>query len=173
MNIGRSSSAKQIRRFFRFPRSASIAFIISFFIATPSLAHHSFTALYDYDVSVTLLGNVSKIDYINPHIFFNVDVTEDGELVTYRIETMQANLARSYDFHADTMAVGDPVEVTGWVGHTNPTALGGQELVLKDGTVFLLRTDGASPGNPRNRDMFGFIGEVRTPSPAERMAAAE
>lgn len=136
-----------------------------------AVAHHSFTALYDYDSTLTILGKVSKIDYINPHIFFNVDVEEDGEVTTYRIETMQANLARSYDFRADTMAVGDPVEVTGWTGHNDVTDMGGQELVLRDGTVFMLRTQGASPGNPANRAQFGFIGEVRSPSPEEQMAA--
>lgn len=149
--------------------AASLAAIL---FASSALSHHSFRALYDYDQSITILGTVSKIDYINPHIFFNVDVEEEGETVTYRIETMQANLARSYDFHADTMAVGDPVEVSAWIGHNEKTSLGGQELVLKDGTVFMLRTQGASPGNPQNRDQFGFIGETRSPSPAEQMAAA-
>ena len=48
-------------------------------------AHHSFRALYDYDSSQTILGHISKIDFINPHVFFNVDVNEDGETVTYRI----------------------------------------------------------------------------------------
>ena len=132
-------------------------------------AHHSFRALYDYDSSQTILGHISKIDFINPHVFFNVDVNEDGETVTYRIETMQANLARSYDFHEDTMAIGDPVEVTAWNAHDGSTDMGGKELVLSDGTVFLLRTEGASPGSPQNRHMFGFIGETRSPSPAERL----
>lgn len=136
-------------------------------------AHHSFRALYDYNTSITILGKVSKIDYINPHIFFNVDVEADGETTTYRIETMQANLARSYDFHKDTMAVGDPVEVIGWVGIRNEKELGGQELVLRDGTVFRLRTQGASPGNPKNRALFGFIGETRSPSPEERMGESD
>lgn len=137
----------------------------------PSLAnaHHSFRALYDYDSSITILGKVSKIDYINPHIFFNVDVEADGETTTYRIETMQANLARSYDFHKDTMAVGDPVEVIGWTGIRDGTELGGQELILRDGTVFKLRSQGASPGNPKNKALFGFVGETRSPSPEERM----
>ncbi len=134
-------------------------------------AHHSFRALYDYEKDITILGTVSQIDFVNPHVHFNVDVVEDGKTNTYRIETMQANLARSYDFEADSMAVGDPVEVTAWVGHTNEFALGGQELVLKDGTVFKLRTVGASPGNPNNRPLFGFIGETRSPSPQERFEA--
>lgn len=151
--------------------SAALAMsITAILFSSSALSHHSFRALYDYDESITILGTVSQIDYINPHIFFNVDVEENGEVVTYRIETMQANLARSYDFHADTMAVGDPVEVSAWVGHNEKTSLGGQELVLKDGTVFMLRTQGASPGNPQNRDLFGFVGETRSPSPAERMA---
>ncbi len=132
-------------------------------------AHHSFQALYDYDSSITILGTVSKIDFVNPHIFFNVDVEEDGEVTTYRIETMQANLARRYSFEEDSMAVGDPVEVSAWTGHTSETSLGGKELILRDGTVFKLRTEGASPGNPRNQHLFGFVGETRSPSPEERL----
>ena len=137
--------------------------------SSSAMGHHSFRALYDYDSSQTILGHVSQIDFINPHIFFNVDVEENGAIVTYRVETMQANLARSYDFHEDSMAVGDPVEVTAWNAHDGSTDMGGKELVLRDGTVFLLRTEGASPGSPNNRHMFGFIGETRSPSPEERL----
>jgi len=160
----------KIKKFVGIALLASLAAVL---FANSALSHHSFRALYDYDQSITILGNVSQIDYINPHIFFNVDVEEDGETTTYRIETMQASLANSYDFYADTMAVGDPVEVSAWVGHNNKTSLGGKELVLKDGTVFMMRTEGASPGNRDNRSQFGFIGEVRSPSPAEQMAEAE
>ncbi len=150
--------------------SLSIAVATIVFCSNIAVAHHSFSALYDYDSNITILGKVSKIDYINPHIFFNVDVEEEGKTTTYRIETMQANLARSYDFHKDTMAVGDPVEVTGWTGHREVTDLGGQELILRDGTVFKLRTQGASPGNPNNRPLFGFVDEEkRSPSPEERI----
>ena len=42
-----------------------------------ALAHHSFAAEYDGDKPVTISGTVAKIDWLNPHIYFYVDVKDD------------------------------------------------------------------------------------------------
>ena len=49
----------------------------------PLSAHHSFAAEYDQKQPVTLQGVVTKLDWMNPHVYFYVDVTDSGGKVTH------------------------------------------------------------------------------------------
>ena len=50
-------------------------------LAGSALAHHNMSALFDFNDRVTLNGNLSKIDWRNPHIYLAIDVTSGAELV--------------------------------------------------------------------------------------------
>src|SRR6516162_2224457 len=50
--------------------------------AAPVMAHHSFAAEYDSKKPVTLKGIVTKVDWTNPHVYFYMDVTDDGGVTT-------------------------------------------------------------------------------------------
>src|SRR5579885_3639361 len=53
----------------------------------PLLAHHSFSAEYDSKKPVTLKGIVTKVDWMNPHVYFYLDVTNDsGNVVNWAFE---------------------------------------------------------------------------------------
>src|ERR1700692_3853559 len=50
--------------------------------AFPALAHHSATAEYNASKPITLHGVVTRVDWMNPHVWFFVDVKEDSGKVT-------------------------------------------------------------------------------------------
>jgi hypothetical protein len=55
--------------------------------AVPVLAHHSFAAEYDSKKPVTVTGIVSKVEWMNPHARFYVDVKgADGKVVNWNFE---------------------------------------------------------------------------------------
>ena len=57
--------------------------------ALPLPAHHSFAAEFDASKTVTLRGVVSKVDWINPHIFIYVDVKDDsGKTTTWALQSL-------------------------------------------------------------------------------------
>ncbi len=63
---------------------------------SPSLAHHSFAAEFDQAKPITVKGTIQKLEWVNPHAYFWVDVKEaDGKVVTYAFEALSPN-ARSH-----------------------------------------------------------------------------
>ena len=65
--------------------------------ALPALAHHSFAAEFDSESPVELTGTVTQVEWLNPHVWFYVDVANDeGEVDSWGLEMGSPNrLARS------------------------------------------------------------------------------
>jgi len=80
----------------------------------PVAAHHSFSAEYDSKKAVSLKGIVTKVDWMNPHVYFFLDVTDEtGNITNWALEMgPPAGLQRS-GWTRNTMKVGDEVIVQG------------------------------------------------------------
>jgi hypothetical protein len=82
--------------------------------AAPVLAHHSFSAEYDSAKKVTLKGIVTKVDWMNPHVYFYLDVTDDnGNIANWAFEMGPPNGLQRSGWTRNTMKVGDEVVVEG------------------------------------------------------------
>jgi hypothetical protein len=63
--------------------------------ATGLSAHHSVAGQFDLGKQVTLKGVVSKVDWVNPHIYLHLDVKgEDGKITTWSLGTVPTAMAR-------------------------------------------------------------------------------
>ena len=82
--------------------------------AAPVMAHHSFAAEYDIKKPVKLSGTITKIDWMNPHVYFYLDVEDDaGGVSNWALEMgPPAGLQRA-GWTKTTMKVGDVVVVEG------------------------------------------------------------
>lgn len=80
-----------------------------------SHAHHSFRSQYDPDQPLTLTGWVTKIEWMNPHVYFYVDVVdeESGEIDNWAFEMGPPHLLQNRGWKRNTMQIGDQVEVHG------------------------------------------------------------
>ena len=78
------------------------------------IAHHSFAAEFDANNPINFKGVVTKIEWMNPHTYFYVDVTEpDGTVVNWGLEMGSPNGLMRQGWTRNTMKVGDVVTVEG------------------------------------------------------------
>lgn len=63
--------------------------------AQPLMAHHSVSGVYDVTKKVTVKGTISKIEWINPHVFVHVDSKDaKGVPVTWQLETVPVSFLK-------------------------------------------------------------------------------
>ncbi|MBZ5576035.1 MAG: hypothetical protein LAP40_05690 [Acidobacteriia bacterium] len=97
-------------------RSMGCLLVVGFglLVAAPAWAHHSFAAEYDSKKPVTLKGIVTKVEWNNPHVYFYLDVTDDGGKITnWGFEMGPPNGLQRAGWTRNTMKVGDEVVVEG------------------------------------------------------------
>jgi hypothetical protein len=54
----------------------------------PAWGHHAVQAQFDVRQNIEKQGVLVRIDWINPHTYMHFDVTEDGQLKHYAIESL-------------------------------------------------------------------------------------
>jgi len=74
-------------------------------------AHHSVSGQYDASKSLTLTGVISKVDWINPHIYLHLDVKDkDGAVTTWTLSTLPTAMMRRAGLTKESLQ-GQPGEV--------------------------------------------------------------
>ena len=86
--------------------------------AVPALAHHSFASEFDRDQPFTIEGAVNHVEWTNPHGWLLVDVEEDGETVTYRIELASPSTLMRQGWRRNDLVEGDKIKITGFRART-------------------------------------------------------
>jgi len=99
----------------RFRTAVFSALILGFVLAAPLLAHHSFAAEYDSTKVVKLTGNVTRVDWQNPHAYFYIDVknAETGRVENWAFEMGAPSVIARQGWTKTTLKIGDVIIVEG------------------------------------------------------------
>jgi hypothetical protein len=109
-------------------------------------AHHSFAAEYDRNKPVTLMGSVTKVEWMNPHVYFYIDVKEPaGTAATWAIEGGAPNTLYRAGWRKDSLKIGDVVTVHGYLARDGTKLANMSTVILADGREVL---GGQGPGAP-------------------------
>jgi hypothetical protein len=115
--------------------------------ATPVLAHHSFAAEYDQKQPVTIKGVVTKLDWMNPHVYFYVDATDaDGKVTHWACEAGNPNALARRGWKKDSLKAGDQVTIQAFRAKDGSNTVNARTIALADGRkVFAGSSDDGGP----------------------------
>jgi len=98
------------------------------------MAHHSFTAEYDATKPITLTGSVTKVEWMNPHARFYIDVKDDSGTVTnWELELGSPNALMRLGWTRHSLDTGQVVTVEGSLAKDGSKLANARKVTLADG----------------------------------------
>ena len=116
--------------------------------AVPAFAHHSFAAEFDSNQTVTLKGAVTKVEWLNPHVWVYVDVKdESGKIAHWQCEGGAPNGLTRQGWGKSSLKEGDEIIVEGFRAKDATNTCSARSVKLPDGRrVFAGSPDDGGPG---------------------------
>lgn len=121
----------------------SLAAMLAAFAAPSAFAHHSFAAEYDGAKPTTIKGKVTKFDWVNPHSWVYIDVTDDkGVTTNWACETAPPNMLYRQGWRKDSLKAGDEIVIEGFMAKDGTHTLNARTVQTPDGRRFFTGTTG-------------------------------
>jgi hypothetical protein len=116
-------------------RSILVAGLGLLFSAIPLAAHHSFEAEYDFNKPMKVSGTVTKMEWMNPHARFYVDVQDQtGKVTNWNFELGAIPVLLKQGWKRDSLKPGDQITVEGFLAKDGSKSMANaRKVTLPDG----------------------------------------
>jgi hypothetical protein len=105
----------------------------------PVVAHHSLYAVFDENQSVTLKGVISKVEWVNPHVYLHLDVADEtGKVSPWSIETFPPGTLRRAGLTRDKLGYGQTVTLLGYAARNGTQLAFLRKITFADGRELLI-----------------------------------
>ena len=106
-------------------------------------AHHAFAAEFDANKPVNFKGTITKMEWVNPHAWVHVAVTNaNGAVENWAIEAGTPNVLFRRGFTRDTLKPGIEIVVDGYRAKDGSRRANGRDLTFADGRKLFLGSSG-------------------------------
>jgi hypothetical protein len=114
-------------------------------VAAPAFGHHSETAEFDADTPVKVTGTIVKVEWLNPHVWFYVDVKdESGKVTTWGFATLPPGNLMRRGITKDVLKIGSVVNVEGSRARDGSNNASSHRVTFSDGrNVLMAPSEGA------------------------------
>ena len=119
----------------------------SLLIARPMSGHHSFSAQYDAEQPITITGTLTKLDWRNPHVYFYLDVEDEGRYETWAFEMGSPISMERLGWTRNSAQLGDEMEVEGSLARDGTKLVNASTVVLTSTGRRMFAGSSQSEGN--------------------------
>lgn len=107
------------------------------------LAHHAFAAEFDANSPVNFEGTVTKMEWLNPHVWIHLDVEmPDGTVEPWAFEGGTPNVLFRRGFTRESLLPGTRIKVDGYQSKDGSNRANGRDITFPDGTKLFLGSSG-------------------------------
>jgi hypothetical protein len=107
-------------------------------LAPPAFAHHSTAALYDRTTTIEAEGDITDVQWVNPHVRLKVrGKGADGRDKLWEIESNSVSIVSRFGLTADVVKVGTHVKLAGNPGRERDDILFLSNMLLPSGQEIL------------------------------------
>ncbi len=115
------------------------------FLPVVAAGHHSFTATFDVGVINEWEGEVTSVQWRNPHVLITLRATDDqGQQTIYEMESHSLSIMRRMDISSDALSVGNRVKVAGHPARQTENSMFVLNALLPSGQEIVFNPWGAA-----------------------------
>jgi uncharacterized protein DUF6152 len=115
-------------------------------LAVPLLGHHSFAAEYDATKPVQMTGTITKVEWMNPHVYFYMDVTDgSGKVVNWACEMGSPNALQRQGWTRNTLQLGMKVAFEGTLAKDGTPKTNARNVTVDGKRLGAASSEGVTP----------------------------
>ena len=106
-------------------------------------AHHAFAAEFDSNKPVKFEGTVTKMQWLNPHVWLHLDVkTPDGNVESWAFEAGTPTVLFRRGFTKNSLLPGTRIVIDGYRAKDGSRRANGRDITFPDGRKMFMGSSG-------------------------------